>query len=104
MGVKAERRVAQALVATYYEARLADLLEHVSDGFDAYRSGTLDAFAVDEVIHQYSKAARELWKFCWLGGSGTNIEVVAHSLERMTDEGERIDWWEKAAPRRDRRG
>jgi hypothetical protein len=104
MGAKAEHRAAQALVATYYEARLAELLEHVGEALDAYRGGDLDAFAVDEVIHRYSKATRELWKFCWIGGSGAALEVVARSLERMTSEGEQIDWWEKAAPSRGRRG
>jgi hypothetical protein len=30
-----------------------------------------DAFADDEVIHQYHRAARELWKFCWIPGGAT---------------------------------
>lgn len=104
MGAKAERRVAEALVTTYYEAELANLLEHVGEALDAYRGGELDAFAVDEVIHRYSKATRALWKFCWLGGSGANVELVARSLERTSAEGDRIDWWERAAPRRGGRG
>jgi hypothetical protein len=53
----------------------------VGEALDAHRGAELDAFAVDEVIPRYSKAARELWKFCWLEGSGANVELVAHTLE-----------------------
>ena len=35
------------------------------------------ATAVDETIHRYHRVVRELWKFCWFGGGGTHIEVVA---------------------------
>ena len=98
MGTKAERRVARALVVTYHEAELANLLDHVAQALDRHRAGELDAFEVDDVIHRYKTAARELWKFCWLGGSGANVERVARTLELLTAEGERIDWWEEAAP------
>ncbi|HZL06557.1 MAG TPA: hypothetical protein VFE45_14285, partial [Coriobacteriia bacterium] len=47
----------------------------------------LDAFAVDEVIHQYHRAARELWKFCWLGGRGAGVEFTARALRDMADQG-----------------
>jgi hypothetical protein len=36
-GSKARRRVAHALVATYYEAELAGLVEHVADAVERYR-------------------------------------------------------------------
>jgi hypothetical protein len=99
VGTKAERRAARALVATYHEAELAGLLEHVADALERYRAGDIDAFAVDEVIHRYTRAARELWKFCWSGGAGAHVEIVAHALERAAAEGERVDWWARAAPR-----
>ena len=100
MGTKAERRSARALVASYHEAQLAGLLEHVAGALERYRAGELDAYEVDELIHHYKTAARELWKFCWGRGSGSYVETVARTLERQADEGERIDWWAESAPPR----
>jgi hypothetical protein len=57
-------RADRALVATYHEAKLADLIEHVRDGLARYDAGELSAFDLDEVIHRFTLAARELWKFC----------------------------------------
>jgi hypothetical protein len=37
----------------------------------------LDAFEVDEVLHRYQRAARELRKFCWLAGAGAGVERTA---------------------------
>lgn len=62
--VKVRRRADLALVVAYHEARLADVLEHVRDGFKAYGAGDLDAFELDHVIRQYKRSARELWVFC----------------------------------------
>jgi len=59
---KAQRRAERALVGTYHEARLADLLERVRDGFVNYDAGELDAFELDDLIHRYKCATRELWK------------------------------------------
>lgn len=42
-----------------------------------FRGGEVDAFGVDDVIHQYKRAARELWKFCWLAGAGAGVERTA---------------------------
>ena len=50
---------------------------HVAEELDRYRAGEVDAFAVDETIHQYHRAAQELWKFCSSGGVGTNTGIVA---------------------------
>jgi hypothetical protein len=99
MGTKAERRAASKGVAAYHEARLADLIEYVAAAIDRYRAGEIDAYAVDETIHRYHQAARELWKFCWSGGSGAHIEIIAHLLDRMATDGETINWWERVAPR-----
>ena len=98
---KEERRVARALVATYHEAELAGLVEHVAEAIERYRAGELDAHDVDEVIHHYHKATQELWKFCFRGGSGTYVETVAATLEQLTAEGERPDWWAAAEWRRE---
>ena len=51
----------------------------------------LDAFEVDQVIFHYSRAAKELWKFCNLG----NVEITA----RFVREDPPRDWWERAAPK-----
>ena len=99
-GAKEKRRAALALVATYYEAELAALVEHVADAIERHRRGELDVHGVDEVIHRYTKAARALWKFCFLGGSGVDAERVAATLELLTAEGERPDWWAAAERRR----
>ena len=99
-GSKEKRRAALALVATYYEAELAALVEHVADAIERHRTGELDVHGVDEVIHRYTKAARALWKFCFFGGSGADAERVAATLELLTAEGERPDWWAAAEGRR----
>ena len=99
-GSKARRRVARTLVATYHEAELAGLVEHVAEAIGRYRAGELDVHDVDEIIHRYHKATQELWKFCFRGGSGAYAETVAATLEHLTEEGERPDWWAAAARRR----
>jgi len=96
---KARRKAAEALVVTYYEAELAGLLQHVAAAIEQYRAGELDVHGVDDLIHRYKKATKELWKFCWLHG-GSHLERVAHLLELRTAEVDRPDWWEAAAPRR----
>jgi hypothetical protein len=95
-GSKEARRVARALIATYYEAELAALVEHVAEAIERYRAGELDVHDVDEVIHRYHTATQELWTFCFRGGSGAYAETVAVTLEHMTAEGERPDWWAAA--------
>jgi hypothetical protein len=50
-------------VAAYHRAELAELVAHVAEAIDRFRSGELEAFEVDEVWFQYSPAAKELWKF-----------------------------------------
>ena len=56
------------------------------------QAGEIGAFAVDEVIFQYSRAAKELWKFCNLG----QVEFIARTVR----EEQPCDWWERGAPRR----
>jgi hypothetical protein len=99
---KAERQAARERVSTYYEAELAKLVEHVESAIARYRAGEVDAHDVDEVIHRYSKAARELWKFCWSRGSGSHALFVSRTLEFWDTEAGQVDWWEEAERRRRR--
>lgn len=99
MGTKAERRAARERVATYHEARLAELIEYIAAAIDSYRAGEIDAYDVDETFHHYHRAARELWKFCWSGGGGTYLEMIAGLLDQMEADGENINWWERGTPR-----
>jgi hypothetical protein len=78
---KAERRAARERVSNYYDAELAKLVEQVEQAIARYRVGEIDVHDVDEVIRRYARAARELWKFCWSGGSGSHLVFVARTLE-----------------------
>lgn len=89
---KLERRQARAVVAAYHETALAELVAYVAEAIDSFRSGDLDAFEVDHVLFQYSRAAKELWKFCNFG----DIQLTAHLVGARPS----IDWWERGAPRR----
>ncbi len=53
----------------------------------------MDAFDVDQVLFQYARAAKELWKFCNM----SDPEFVA----RLIRDGDRefVDWWELGAPK-----
>lgn len=92
MSAKSERQAARAVVAAYHEDQLAVLVERVGVAIDRFRSGQLDAFGADHALFQYSRAAKELWKFCTLG----NPEINA----RITQDQPTVDWWERGAPRR----
>jgi hypothetical protein len=98
VGTKAERRAARAHVTGYHEARLGELIEYITAAVDGYRAGEIDAYDVDEAIHHYHRAARELWKFCWSGGGGTHTDIIADVLDRMATDGESINWWDLVAP------
>jgi hypothetical protein len=65
-----------------------------------YDAGEIDVFDVDDVIHHYKRAARELWKFCV--GSGAHELVAARTPKYLETEGELPDWWEVGAPRQRR--
>jgi hypothetical protein len=86
-----ERRAARSLVAQYHQAQLGDLVAHVGEALDRYRAGALDAFDVDRVLFQYSRAAKELWKFCNL----LPLEMAAAMIREQPPH----DWWERGAPR-----
>jgi hypothetical protein len=89
---KSEREAARVVVVAYHEARLAELVEHVGGAIDSFRAGELDAFAADRVLYQYSRSAKELWKFCSL----TDVEMTAQAVLDLPP----IDWWERGALKR----
>jgi phosphate uptake regulator len=99
---KAERRAARERVSSYYDAELAKLVERVEQAIARYSVGEIDVHDVDEVIRRYARAARELWRFCWSGGSGSHLVFVARTLELWADEADQVDWWEEADRRRRR--
>ena len=88
---KSERRAARTIVADYHHAQLADLVAHVGAAIDRYRASELDAFDVDRVLFQYSRAAKELWKFC----NHLQLEVAAAMIQDHPPN----DWWERGEPR-----
>lgn len=92
MSSKSERRAAREAVAEYHDARLSELVEHVGDAVEGFRAGELDAFEVDQVIFQYSHAAKELWKFC-------NLPDAEFTASLIGEDGA-PDWWERGASRR----
>ncbi len=92
---KSDRRQAREAAAAHHEAKLAELIAHVADAIDRFRGGELQAVDVDEVLFQYSRAAKEPWKFCNIG----NVELTAGQLHGRPP----IDWWERGTPRRARR-
>lgn len=88
---KSERRAARDQVAAYHEAQLAGLVARVGDAIDKFRAGEMNVFDVDLVLLQYSRAAKELWKYANL----ENVEVTAQFIREKPA----TDWWERAAPR-----
>ncbi len=92
MSSNSERRAARERVAAYHEARLAELVQRVGEAVDRFRAGEVDAFDADQVIFQYSRAAKELWKFCNLPDVEFTASLIADSAP--------ADWWERGAPRR----
>ena len=91
MSSNAERRAARAKVPAFHEEQLGRLVECLADAIDRHRAEELNAFEVDEVAFQYSRAAKELWKFCNLG----NVEIAA----RMIAADPPTDWWDRGARR-----
>jgi hypothetical protein len=80
------------VVADYHHAQLDELVARVGEAVDRHRPGELNAFDVDLVLFQYSRAAKELWKFLQRPAGG-RFGVL--DQERTPH-----DWWERGAPRR----
>jgi len=89
MSAKSERQAARQTIAAYHQEQLGQLLAHVGDALDDFRAGQRDAFDVDRVLFQYSRAAKELWKFCNLD----DVEFAAG----LVQEQEPFDWWRRGA-------
>jgi hypothetical protein len=79
------------VVAEYHQAELGDLVARVGEGVDRYRASELDAFEVDQVLFQYSRAAKELWKYC----NYLQVEIAAAMIREQPPP----DWWERGASR-----
>lgn len=94
MASRSERQAARETVAAYHETQLGELAKHVGGAIDRFRAGELDAFEIDQVMFQYSRAAKELWKFCNL----PQVEFVASDVR----DGVNVNWWERGAPKRRR--
>lgn len=92
MSSESERRAAREDVAAYHEVQLTGLVVRVGEAIDKFRAGELDAIDVDEVLFQYSRAAKELWKFCNLG----SVDIAACIIREEPP----TDWWERGARRR----
>jgi hypothetical protein len=88
---KSERRAARSVVVNYHDAQLRALVDRVGKAIDRYRAGELEAFEIDRVLFQYSRAAKELWKFC----NHLPVEVAAAIILEQSP----TDWWERGAPR-----
>ena len=88
---KSERRAARSVVADYHQAQLGELVAHVGEAVDRYRAGELDPFEVDHVLFHYSRAAKELWKFC----NSFPVEMAAAMIREQPPP----DWWERGEPR-----
>jgi hypothetical protein len=85
-----DRQAAREAVAKYHEIQLAALVERVGSAIDRFRDGQMDAFDVDQVLFHYSRAAKELWKFCNLG----DTELAANIMRERPA----VDWWQRGAP------
>jgi hypothetical protein len=92
VSARSDRRAARETVAAYHEEQLGELVRRVQPAIERFRAGEFDAFEVDEVIFQYSRAAKELWKFCNLG----QVEFAARTVR----EEQPGDWWDRGAIRR----
>lgn len=92
---RAERRAARARIGAYHETKLAELIEHVRQALARYDAGEIDVFDLDDVIHHYKRAARELWKFC--SGTGSDVLFAARTLDFWEAEEDFPDWWQAGA-------
>ena len=90
MSGKSQRQAARSVVAGYHDEQLRQLVDHVGGAIDRYRAGELGAFEMDRILFQYSRAAKELWKFC----NTLDPEVAA----AMVGDQPSVDWWALGAP------
>lgn len=92
---KTNRREVRAIVVAYHREELRALLQHVREGFAGLDTADVDEFELDDLIHRYKRAAKQLWMFC---GSTRSHELhAAAAIEQMRDRGEERDWWAESA-------
>ena len=60
---KGERAAARARIAQWHERKLAALQAAVYTACQRCQAEAIDAFAVDQVIHEYHRQAQELFTF-----------------------------------------
>ena len=90
MSASSGHRAARETVAAYHEEQLGELVRRVEPAIARFRAGEIDAFEVDEVIFQYTRATKELWKFCNL----TPVDIAA----RIVLDEPPSEWWDRGAP------
>lgn len=98
-GGREQRRADLALVRSYHEEQLRRLVDRLLREVNRYERRELDVFELDDVIHHYKRAARELWKFCG-DHSGSAVASTARALRTMQAEASGVDWWDRGGPRR----
>lgn len=92
MSGKSGYQAAVEVVSAYDARELAALVERLCEAIDRHRAGGLDPFEVDQVVFQYSRAVKELRKFCHQSDVGSTAEDI--------DNGLAVDWWERGAFRK----
>ena len=98
MSTKAGRHAARDRASACHQEQPAELLSHVTAAIDRYRAAEIDAYAMEETIHRYHRAAAGLWKFCFARGGGSHAEHIAGLPDGMPAGAETIDWREHATP------
>lgn len=98
-GEKVQRNQADAVVGDYHQEQLRSLLEHVREGFNQLDSGAIDEFDLDDLVHRYKRAAKQLWLFC--ESRGAYRVQVAGAINQMKETGQERDWWGESARGRD---
>ena len=92
-GARRERLSAPTTKNTY------GCCSNVREGFAKLDAGKIDEFELDNLIHRYERAAKQLWIFC--GSAGSQELHAAATLAHMRDHGEERNWWAESARRRD---
>jgi len=92
---RTKRREALAIVGAYNQEQLRSLLEHVREGFTKLDAGEVDEFELDDLIHRYKRAAKQLWLFC--ESTGSQVLHAAAAIAQMRNGGEERDWWAESA-------
>lgn len=97
---KAGRRAARVFIDEYHETQLTDLIDRLRQALVRFEANEMSAFEFDDVVYRYTRASRELWKFCV--GTGGHVLHTARMLEFYEFRGDQPDWWEAGAPSRRR--